>query len=50
MEKYTEKYLKKYLKAIKEANTDRTRVLLIGRLYDDGFADGFDDSTRLHSR
>ena len=39
-----DKYTQEYLKAIKEAKTDEDIVKLLTKIYEDGFADGFDAS------
>ena len=35
-------YIGEYLKAIKQAKTDKDKRNLLNKIFDDGFADGFD--------
>lgn len=42
----TDKYNKKYIQALKKCTTDEERVIVLDRLYLDGFQDGFDEGEK----
>lgn len=42
----SDKYAKKYIKAIKNCVTDNDLIVVINRIYDDGFQDGTNEGSK----
>jgi len=36
-------YIEEYLDALKKAKSDEEKIIILNKIYDDGFDDGFED-------